>query len=125
MNRGTTTTTIADQDTLVPWRRAVAEVLVPMSVVPRLHPGPGPGRVLAALLLGEPSARVQAQQVVPAETVTFRAQQPGLDELLQDVLGVGHLSSVGPKNVRVSAIEPGIVGTELQEHVTDSGALEW
>ncbi|MGW2857272.1 SDR family oxidoreductase, partial [Streptomyces sp. NPDC001215] len=31
----------------------------------------------------------------------------------------------GPKNVRVSAIEPGIVGTELQEHVTDSGALEW
>ncbi|MFF4956154.1 SDR family oxidoreductase [Streptomyces sp. NPDC001222] len=43
---------------------------------------------------------------------------------------VTHLSrhlrvELGPKNVRVSAIEPGIVGTELQEHVTDSGALEW
>ncbi|GLY74287.1 SDR family oxidoreductase [Actinoallomurus iriomotensis] len=32
---------------------------------------------------------------------------------------------LGPKNVRVSAIEPGIVGTELQSHVTDEGALEW
>ncbi|MGW5475389.1 SDR family oxidoreductase [Streptomyces sp. NPDC004008] len=43
---------------------------------------------------------------------------------------VTHLSrhlrvELGPKNVRVSAIEPGIVGTELQDHVTDSGALEW
>ncbi|MDX2644702.1 SDR family oxidoreductase [Streptomyces sp. PA03-1a] len=43
---------------------------------------------------------------------------------------VTHLSrhlrtELGPKNVRVSAIEPGIVGTELQSHVTDSGALEW
>ncbi|QIY68036.1 SDR family oxidoreductase [Streptomyces sp. RLB1-33] len=32
---------------------------------------------------------------------------------------------LGPKHVRVSAIEPGIVGTELQEHVTDQGALDW
>ncbi|MFF7186697.1 SDR family oxidoreductase [Streptomyces sp. NPDC008222] len=43
---------------------------------------------------------------------------------------VTHLSrhlrvELGPKNVRVSAIEPGIVGTELQDHVTDVGALEW
>ncbi|TDW92038.1 SDR family oxidoreductase [Kribbella sp. VKM Ac-2566] len=43
---------------------------------------------------------------------------------------VSHLSrhlraELGPKNVRVSAIEPGIVGTELQSHVTDEGALEW
>ncbi|MDQ4011619.1 MAG: SDR family oxidoreductase [Actinomycetota bacterium] len=29
------------------------------------------------------------------------------------------------KDVRVSAIEPGIVGTELQGHVTDAGAQEW
>ncbi|MFC5826288.1 SDR family oxidoreductase [Nonomuraea insulae] len=43
---------------------------------------------------------------------------------------VTHLSrhlrvELGPKNVRVSAIEPGIVGTELQGHVTDEGARAW
>ncbi|GAB7106893.1 SDR family NAD(P)-dependent oxidoreductase [Streptomyces phaeofaciens JCM 4814] len=43
---------------------------------------------------------------------------------------VTHLSrhlraELGPKNVRVAAIEPGIVGTELQSHVTDRGALDW
>lgn len=43
---------------------------------------------------------------------------------------VTHLSrhlraELGPKNVRVSAVEPGIVGTELQSHVTDEGALQW
>ncbi|MFE2032777.1 SDR family oxidoreductase [Streptomyces scopuliridis] len=43
---------------------------------------------------------------------------------------VTHLSrhlrvELGPKNVRVSAIEPGIVGTELQSHVTDDGARDW
>ncbi|GAA0363394.1 SDR family oxidoreductase [Microbispora corallina] len=43
---------------------------------------------------------------------------------------VTHLSrhlrtELGPKKVRVSAIEPGIVGTELQSHVTDAGAREW
>ncbi|MEV0246803.1 SDR family oxidoreductase [Nocardia sp. NPDC050712] len=34
-------------------------------------------------------------------------------------------AELGAKDVRVSAIEPGIVGTELQGHVTDPGALEW
>lgn len=43
---------------------------------------------------------------------------------------VTHLSKhlrmeLGPKKVRVSAIEPGIVGTELQDHVTDTGANAW
>ncbi|QNE17474.1 SDR family oxidoreductase [Kribbella qitaiheensis] len=43
---------------------------------------------------------------------------------------VTHLSrhlrvELGAKNVRVSTIEPGIVGTELQSHVTDQGALDW
>ncbi|MEO3861278.1 SDR family oxidoreductase [Acrocarpospora sp. B8E8] len=43
---------------------------------------------------------------------------------------VTHLSrhlrvELGPKKVRVAAIEPGIVGTELQNHVTDEGALQW
>ncbi|WP_017242097.1 SDR family oxidoreductase [Streptomyces sp. SS] len=43
---------------------------------------------------------------------------------------VTHLSrhlraELGAKNVRVSAIEPGIVATELQSHVTDEGALAW
>ncbi|MGV4980947.1 SDR family oxidoreductase [Streptomyces sp. NRAIS4] len=43
---------------------------------------------------------------------------------------VTHLSrhlraELGAKNVRVSAIEPGVVGTELQSHVTDQGARDW
>ncbi|MFC9970856.1 SDR family oxidoreductase [Spirillospora sp. NPDC127200] len=43
---------------------------------------------------------------------------------------VTHLSrhlraELGAKKVRVSAIEPGIVGTELQSHVTDEGARAW
>lgn len=43
---------------------------------------------------------------------------------------VTHLSrhlrtELGAKKVRVSALEPGIVGTELQSHVTDEGALAW
>ncbi|KJK57810.1 SDR family oxidoreductase [Saccharothrix sp. ST-888] len=43
---------------------------------------------------------------------------------------VTHLSrhlrvELGAKNVRVSALEPGIVATELQNHVTDDGALQW
>jgi NADP-dependent 3-hydroxy acid dehydrogenase YdfG len=43
---------------------------------------------------------------------------------------VTHLSKhlrteLGPKNVRVSAIAPGIVATELQSHVTDAGARQW
>ena len=33
-------------------------------------------------------------------------------------------AELGAKNVRVSAIEPGIVETELQSHVTDAGANE-
>ncbi|MDX3102703.1 SDR family oxidoreductase [Nonomuraea angiospora] len=43
---------------------------------------------------------------------------------------VTHLSrhlrvELGAKRVRVSAIEPGIVATELQSHVTDEGARAW
>ncbi|MEE1784471.1 SDR family oxidoreductase [Streptomyces sp. SP17BM10] len=43
---------------------------------------------------------------------------------------VSHLSrhlraELGAKHVRVSAIEPGIVGTELQDHVTDAGVQQW
>jgi NADP-dependent 3-hydroxy acid dehydrogenase YdfG len=43
---------------------------------------------------------------------------------------VTHLSvhlraELGSKGVRVSSIEPGIVGTELQDHVDFQGALDW
>ncbi|MFT2014794.1 SDR family oxidoreductase [Streptomyces sp. 796.1] len=43
---------------------------------------------------------------------------------------VSHLSrhlrvEFGAKNIRVSALEPGIVGTELQGHVTDAGVRAW
>jgi NADP-dependent 3-hydroxy acid dehydrogenase YdfG len=32
---------------------------------------------------------------------------------------------LGAKGVRVSSIEPGIVGTELQDHVDFAGARDW
>lgn len=43
---------------------------------------------------------------------------------------VSHLTrhlrvELGPKNIRVSMIEPGIVATELQGHVTFDGARDW
>jgi NADP-dependent 3-hydroxy acid dehydrogenase YdfG len=34
-------------------------------------------------------------------------------------------AELGPKGIRVAAIEPGIVETELADHVTDTGATEW
>ncbi|GAB3936161.1 SDR family oxidoreductase [Kribbella albertanoniae] len=34
-------------------------------------------------------------------------------------------ADLGPKNVRVAAIEPGFTTTELQSHVTDPGISEW
>jgi NADP-dependent 3-hydroxy acid dehydrogenase YdfG len=43
---------------------------------------------------------------------------------------VSHLTrhlrlELGPKNIRVSVIEPGITETELQGHVTFPGAIDW
>lgn len=43
---------------------------------------------------------------------------------------VSHLSrtlriELGPKNIRVSVIEPGITETELQSHFTFQGAIDW
>ncbi|MDH2672390.1 SDR family oxidoreductase [Klebsiella quasipneumoniae] len=43
---------------------------------------------------------------------------------------VSHLTrhlrlELGPKNIRISVIEPGIVATELQSHVTFQGAKDW
>lgn len=43
---------------------------------------------------------------------------------------VSHLTrhlrlELGPKNIRVSVIEPGITETELQSHVTFQGAINW
>jgi NADP-dependent 3-hydroxy acid dehydrogenase YdfG len=34
-------------------------------------------------------------------------------------------AELGAKDVRVSAVEPGIVETELQDHITDAGVQEW
>lgn len=43
---------------------------------------------------------------------------------------VSHLSrhmrlELGPKDIRVTILEPGVVSTELQGHVTDAGASAW
>ncbi|KAA2253829.1 SDR family oxidoreductase [Solihabitans fulvus] len=43
---------------------------------------------------------------------------------------VSHMSAnlrveLGPKGVRVTALEPGVVVSELQSHVTDAGVTEW
>jgi NADP-dependent 3-hydroxy acid dehydrogenase YdfG len=39
---------------------------------------------------------------------------------------VRHLRmELGPKNIRVSVVEPGITETELQGHVTFQGAIDW
>jgi NADP-dependent 3-hydroxy acid dehydrogenase YdfG len=40
-------------------------------------------------------------------------------------LSVNLRTELGPKGVRVSSIEPGIVGTELQSHVDFQGAIDW
>ncbi|MGV0853766.1 SDR family oxidoreductase [Mycolicibacterium phlei] len=34
-------------------------------------------------------------------------------------------AELGPRDVRVTTVEPGIVETELQSYVTDAGTLEW
>ncbi|MFF3510762.1 helix-turn-helix domain-containing protein [Streptomyces sp. NPDC002573] len=102
MNRGTTTTTIADQDTLVPWRRAVAEALVPMSVVPR-NPGPFRGRVATAGLGYLRMATVEADparlsrpdspaEAAPEAQVAVVLQLEGRAALSQD----GRQAHLGP-----------------------------
>ncbi|MBO2465347.1 SDR family oxidoreductase [Actinomadura violacea] len=65
------------------------------------------------------TSSIAAQNIFPAFAV-YSATKAYVTHLSR------HLRvELGAKNVRVSAIEPGIVGTELQSHVTDQGALDW
>jgi len=62
---------------------------------------------------------IAAQYVFPSFAV-YSATKAAISHLSR------HLrTELGPKDVRVSMIEPGIVATELQSHVTDPNTLDW
>ncbi|MBU2662792.1 SDR family oxidoreductase [Actinoplanes bogorensis] len=85
------------------------------AVVPQLVAVAGEGR--PADLINTSS--IAAQNIFPNFAV-YSATKAYITHLSR------HLrAELGPKDVRVSAVEPGIVGTELQGHVTDPGALAW
>lgn len=65
------------------------------------------------------TSSVAAQNIFPNFAV-YSATKAYVTHLSRHLRG-----ELGAKKVRVSAIEPGIVGTELQGHVTDDGALAW
>ena len=59
-----------------------------------------------------------------------RSAPRGFHRALATKAATSHLSrhlrvELGPKGVRVSMIEPGIVATELQSHFSDQGAIDW
>lgn len=62
---------------------------------------------------------IAAQYVFPNFAV-YGATKAAISHLTR------HLrAELGIKDVRVSMIEPGIIATELQSHITDEGALAW
>lgn len=65
------------------------------------------------------TSSIAAQNIFPNFAV-YSATKAYVTHLSRHLRG-----ELGAKKVRVSAIEPGIVGTELQSHVTDDGALAW
>ncbi|MFF1965710.1 SDR family oxidoreductase [Streptomyces sp. NPDC058232] len=65
------------------------------------------------------TSSIAAQNIFPNFAV-YSATKAYVTHLSRHLRG-----ELGAKNVRVSAIEPGIVDTELQSHVTDEGALSW
>jgi NADP-dependent 3-hydroxy acid dehydrogenase YdfG len=65
------------------------------------------------------TSSIAAQNIYPNFAV-YSATKAYVTHLSRHLRG-----ELGAKKVRVSAIEPGIVGTELQSHVTDDGALAW
>ncbi|WP_426503664.1 SDR family oxidoreductase [Dactylosporangium sp. McL0621] len=81
-------------------------------------------QLVAAAAAGRPAdlvntSSIAAQNIFPNFAV-YAATKAFITHLSR------HLRvELGAKDVRVSAIEPGIVGTELQGHVTDEGAQGW
>ncbi|MEU7867407.1 SDR family oxidoreductase [Dactylosporangium sp. NPDC049140] len=81
-------------------------------------------QLVAAAAAGRPAdlvntSSIAAQNIFPNFAV-YAATKAFITHLSR------HLRvELGAKDVRVSAIEPGIVGTELQRHVTDEGAQDW
>jgi NADP-dependent 3-hydroxy acid dehydrogenase YdfG len=71
-----------------------------------------------------------AADLVNISSVAASAVFPSFAVYCATKAAVTHLSKnlrtdLGPKGVRVSVIEPGLVTTELQGHVTDPGANAW
>ncbi|RSN66065.1 short-chain dehydrogenase [Amycolatopsis sp. WAC 04182] len=76
------------------------------------------------------SAEKGVADLVNTSSIGAQAVFPSFAVYVASKAFVTHLSKnlradLGPKGVRVAAIEPGLVETELQGHVTDAGALQW
>jgi NADP-dependent 3-hydroxy acid dehydrogenase YdfG len=89
-------------------------------------------RVLHAFVptLIEAAAAGQQADLVNTSSIAGQYVYPNFAVYSASKAYVSHLSrhlrlELGPKGVRVSMLEPGIVATELQSHVTDQGAREW
>jgi NADP-dependent 3-hydroxy acid dehydrogenase YdfG len=80
--------------------------------------------------LVESAADGAAADLVLTSSVAGAHLFPGFAVYSATKAFVSHLADhmrmeLGPKFVRTTAIEPGIVSTELQDHVTDPGVQEW
>jgi NADP-dependent 3-hydroxy acid dehydrogenase YdfG len=89
-------------------------------------------RVLHAFVptLIEAAAAGQQADLLNTSSIAGQYVYPNFAVYSASKAYVSHLSrhlrvELGPKGVRVSMLEPGIVATELQSHVTDQGAREW
>lgn len=88
---------------------------VVQAFVPQLEAAAAQGKVVDLVN----TSSIAAQYVYPYFAV-YSATKAFVSHLVR------HLRmELGPKNIRVSVIEPGITETELQGHVTFQGAIDW
>lgn len=83
--------------------------------VPQLEAAAAQGRVVDLI-----NTSSIASQYVYGYFAVYSATKAFVSHLVR------HLRlELGPKNIRVSMVEPGITDTELQGHVTFQGAIDW
>ncbi len=92
----------------------------------------GAVRVIGAFVpdLLEAAAQGRPADLVNVSSIAAQNLFPNFAVYCATKAAISHLSrnlraELGPRDVRVSMVEPGIVATELQSHVTDQGALNW